>query len=107
MELKSPPGKLIGITAYLTFIGLLIAYFINRDAKHEFARAHIKNMFGLLLIQFTHLATYDYISQLAGNILWWTGFCLWIFSLGTALLGHLPAIPLLSKKFKEWFLFLD
>ena len=37
------------VIPYLTFIGLLIAYQLNKDYKDPETSWHIKNMFGLLL----------------------------------------------------------
>ncbi len=34
-------GKTIAIIAYITLIGLLIAFFMNNDKKNEFAKFHI------------------------------------------------------------------
>ena len=47
-----PKGYTAAIVAYITFIGLLIAYFINKEDKHPFATWHIKNMFGLVIVLF-------------------------------------------------------
>ncbi len=107
MQIKNPPGKFLSIITYITFIGLIIAYFMNRDAKHEFARKHIKNMFGLLIILLVAQVSHAYVAVLLGDILWLCAFVLWTISITTAFMGISPAIPLLSKKFQEWFLFLD
>ncbi|MBT5870465.1 MAG: hypothetical protein HOH44_02165, partial [Bacteroidetes bacterium] len=45
---SNPKGKNLAIVAYITFIGMFIAYTINRDKKDAFATAHIKNMCGLV-----------------------------------------------------------
>ncbi len=102
--MNKPEGKLIGVVAYLTFIGLLIAYFMNKDHKHEFAGWHIKNMFGLVLLLFTSVALQEYI---VGAIIYWISAAMWIFSLGMAILNRQQAIPFLSEKFQTWFKFLD
>ncbi len=102
-----PAGKSTAIIAYLTFVGLLIAYFMNRDEKHPFATWHIKNMFGLLLLLIIAQVTQAYINLQVGEILWLLAFVLWIFSLLMAILGKKKAIPSISEKFQEWFTFLD
>ena len=103
---ESPSPKTIAIIAYITFIGTLIAYFMNREERHEFATKHIQNMFGLLILLFCSQVAYRYMGILLGDVLWYTSFAAWAFSLVTALLGQEPAIPFFSKKFQEWFLFL-
>ncbi|MBZ0328656.1 MAG: hypothetical protein K8F54_13700 [Altibacter sp.] len=100
----APAGKSKAIIAYMTFIGMFIAYFMNRDDKHEFARWHIKNMFGLVLLLFCSLALQNYP---IGFYIYWLAFGLWLFSLCMAVFNKQMGIPLLSAKFQIWFSFLD
>jgi len=102
--MASPPGKTKAVVAYLTFIGLLIAYFINKDNRHEFATWHIKNMFGLLILLFVAVALQSYA---IGFYVYWTSVVLWIISLIMALFNQKRGIPFLSDKFQTWFTFLD
>ncbi|TDI72631.1 MAG: hypothetical protein E2O87_06585 [Bacteroidetes bacterium] len=102
--MASPPGKTKAVVAYLTFIGLLIAYFINKDNRHEFATWHIKNMFGLLILLFVAVALQSYA---IGFYIYWTSVVLWIISLIMALFNQKRGIPFLSDKFQTWFTFLD
>ncbi len=101
---NTPPGKNKAIIAYITFIGMLIAYFMNRDEKHEFATWHIKNMFGLVVLLFCSLALQNYA---IGFYIYWVSVALWVFSLLMALTNKQQAIPFLSEKFQTWFTFLD
>lgn len=100
----NPSGKTKAVIAYLTFVGLLIAYFMNKDDKHEFATWHIKNMFGLLLFLFAAVALQEYP---IGFYFYWGSFILWAFSLLMALFNRKQGIPFLSEKFQTWFKFLD
>ncbi|RFN58346.1 hypothetical protein [Marixanthomonas ophiurae] len=100
-------AKTKAIIAYLTFIGTLIAFFINKDKKHEFTTWHIKNMFGLLLLLIISQVTQAYIDLFFGEILWFIAFFLWAFSFVMAILNKKQAIPYFSEKFQEWFTFLD
>ncbi|TDI78422.1 MAG: hypothetical protein E2O83_06250 [Bacteroidetes bacterium] len=102
--MASPPGKTKAVVAYLTFIGMLIAYFINKDNRHEFATWHIKNMFGLLILLFVAVALQSYA---IGFYIYWTSVVLWIISLIMALFNQKRGIPFLSDKFQTWFTFLD
>lgn len=102
--MDNPPGKMKAVIAYFTFIGLLIAYFMNRDEKDAFATWHIKNMFGLLLGLFASVWLQNYA---IGFYVYWTIACLWFLSLLMAVLGKQQAIPYLSEKFQDWFKFLD
>ncbi|UAB80761.1 hypothetical protein INR76_11665 [Marixanthomonas sp. SCSIO 43207] len=100
-------AKTKAIIAYMTFVGTLIAFFINKDNKHEFTTWHIKNMFGLLLLLIISQVTQAYVDLLFGEILWLIAFVLWVFSLIMAILNKKQAIPYFSDKFQEWFTFLD
>ena len=104
---STPDGKNLAIVAYITFIGMFIAYSINRDKKQAFVTAHIKNMCGLVFGLLIAQTTQEYINSQLGDILWWAVFSLWVYSLIAVLQNKLPNIPYLSEKFQQWFTFLD
>ena len=103
---SAPKGKNIAIIAYLTFVGTILAYYMNSDKKSAFATWHIKNMFGLLIILFVSIIAQNYY-ELGAAILWWCGFIGWVISLLMALFGRQQGIPFLSEKFQQWFRFLE
>ena len=92
------------IIAYLTFIGLLIAYQLNKDYKDPETSWHMKNMFGLLLGLFAAVWLQNYP---IGFYVYWTVFCFWIYSLLMAMLNQKRGVPYLSNAFQKWFKFLD
>lgn len=94
----------IAVIAYLTFIGLIVAYFLNRETKHPFATWHIKNMFGLFLMLISAVALQEYP---IGFYVYWITFASWLFSLVMAAANKKVGIPVLSDKFQEWFTFLS
>lgn len=102
--MDNPPGKTKAVIAYFTFIGTLIAFYMNKEDKHAFATWHIKNMFGLLLGQFGVLffRSFAFFELLNAAML-----TLWLFCLLMAILGKKQGIPYLSEKFQDWFKFLD
>lgn len=104
---STPEGKNLAIVAYITFIGMFIAYSINRDKKQAFVTAHIKNMCGLVFGLLIAQTTQEYINSQLGDILWWVVFSLWVYSLIAVIQNKLPNIPYLSEKFQQWFTFLD
>jgi len=104
---STPEGKNIAIVAYITFIGMFIAYSINRDKKLAFVTAHIKNMCGLVFGLLIAQTTQEYINSQLGDLLWWVVFSLWVYSIIAVLQNKLPNIPYLSEKFQQWFTFLD
>jgi uncharacterized membrane protein len=102
--MEVPSGKTKAVIAYLTFVGMLIAYFMNRDEKHDFATWHIKNMFGLVIILAIAVAFQEYV---VGFYIYWASVLLWLFSLLMAMSNKKKGIPFLSEKFQTWFTFLD
>jgi uncharacterized membrane protein len=102
-----PAGKKTAIIAYLTFIGLIIAYYKNRNEPTEYAGWHIKNMFGLLLLLLISQVSQAYVDLLLGELLWLLAFALWLFSLIMVVQNNKKAIPYFSEKFQQWFTFLD
>tara|TARA_B100000795_G_scaffold104061_1_gene76757 strand:- start:28957 stop:29283 length:327 start_codon:yes stop_codon:yes gene_type:complete len=102
-----PEGKNKAVIAYITFVGMFIAYTMNREEKHAFATAHIKNMCGLVFGLLIAQTTQAYIYPELGDILWWAAFSLWVYSLVAVLQNKEPNIPFLSEKFQEWFTFLN
>ena len=98
-------GKTIAIIAYITVIGLIIAFVMNNEKKNNFASYHIKQMLGLSL---TGLAlTVVNIIPILGWIVSIIGsfvlLFMWIMSLMNALnLKEKPA-PILGEKYAEWF----
>ncbi len=99
-----PKGKKAAVIAYLTFIGLLVAFYINREEKQEFVTWHIKNMFGLVILLFVSMALQAYE---VGFYFYWLAVVLWLFSFLMVLTNRKQGIPYLSEKFQQWFTFLD
>ena len=97
-------GKNVALIAYITFVGLIVAYFLNKNEKNEFAQWHIKNMFGLVLFLFASVALQDYS---IGLYVYWITVAFWMYSFFMALTNNKKAIPVLSEKFQQWFTFLD
>ena len=102
-------GNFKAILAYLSFIGLIIAYILNIDEKDKFVTYHIKNMFGLVIILFitTTFFNGNEFLQFIGQIAWTTSFFLWVYSLVMAITGKQKGIPILTDLFQKWFKFLD
>jgi len=106
-EVITKKSKQIAIISYITFIGLFIAYFMNRDIRSSFATFHIKMMFGWVLLLFCSQVSYTYIHIFVGDILWFLSFIGWILSLIHAVQGKRIQIPYITDNFQQWFRFLD
>jgi uncharacterized membrane protein len=44
-------GKVVAVVSYLTIIGWVIAYFMNSSNKTELGSFHIRQSFGLVVVQ--------------------------------------------------------
>ena len=45
-------GKTFAIISYITIIGTLIAFFLNRENRNPFISFHVRQALGLWLLQF-------------------------------------------------------
>ncbi|MDT0642809.1 hypothetical protein RM553_08200 [Zunongwangia sp. F363] len=97
--------KTLAIVAYLTIIGLVAAFVMNRDKKDEFAAYHIRQSLGLCVCGIAL-----FVVGLVPVLGWIVSFFgslfllyLWIMGLINAINGRLKAVPFLGEKFQEWF----
>jgi hypothetical protein len=97
-------GKTAALISYIPVIGVLIAFFLNKDKRNYFASFHIRQTFGLNILYFINQwVIYSYFGLTAGDI--GKGGVLVLFILGGlgALKGQEKLVPLLGDKFQEWF----
>lgn len=93
------------VIAYLTVIGLIIAFVMNNDKKEPFASYHIRQSLGLMI---TGLAlSLINIIPVLGWVVSIVGFFIilymWIMGLLNAINGREKPMPILGKKYAEWF----
>ena len=97
-------GKTIAIISYITWIGTLIAYFMNNEKRNTFASFHIRQAIGISLFS---IANSIFLIRYIG--LWATGFIgvglfiLLVIGLVGALQGETKKIPLFGDIFQDWF----
>ncbi|WP_400075262.1 DUF4870 domain-containing protein [Winogradskyella sp. R77965] len=98
-------GKTIAIIAYITIIGLIIAFVMNSEKKNPFANYHIRQSLGLGLTSFALMLIN--IIPILGWIISFVGFLIilymWVMGLINALNGKEQPLPILGKKYEEWF----
>jgi uncharacterized membrane protein len=98
-------GKNIAIIAYITIIGLIIAFVMNNDKKNEFARFHIKQSLGLALTGLV-LGIIGMIPIL-GWIIYIVGIFvllyMWVIGFMNAINNKEKTVPFLGDKYAEWF----
>lgn len=97
--------KNIAMIAYITIIGLIIAFVMNNEKKNEFARFHIKQSLGLALTGLA-LGLIGMIPIL-GWIVYIVGIFvllyMWIVGLMNAINSKEKTVPFLGDKYAEWF----
>lgn len=105
MENQQKEGKDIALISYLTLIGLIIAFVMNNDKKHDFAKFHIRQSLGLFLTAIA-LSFFSLIPFL-GWVVWIVGIFLllymWIKGLLNAINGKEEVVPVLGDKYAEIF----
>ncbi|MCL7764910.1 hypothetical protein MPF19_15910 [Polaribacter sp. Z014] len=96
-------GKTIAIISYITFIGTIVAYFMNNTKKNTFASFHIRQMIGLALLGLINQYAITAINGTIGLIIAVALFVLWIIGIIGAFKGEEKAVPVIGDQFQEWF----
>ncbi len=97
-------GRTLATVAYLTFIGTIVAFFLN-EKKNAFVTFHIRQMFGLIIMLLLANVAFG-IHRTVGDVLWMITFAGWAYGLIGAIFKKWFSIPWLGDKFQEWFKFL-
>ena len=97
-------GKNIAIIAYITIIGLVIAYVMNNDKKDTFAAYHIKQSLGLaatgLVLGIVGMVPIlGWIINILGIIIL---LYMWVIGIMNAINEKESPVPILGEKYKEW-----
>ncbi|MFH4965933.1 hypothetical protein V8G69_13105 [Gaetbulibacter sp. M235] len=98
-------GKNIAIIAYITFIGLIIAFVMNNEKKEPFASYHIKQSFGLALtgLALGAIGMIPILGWIINIVGIFVLLYMWIMGLMNAINGKERAVPFLGEKYMEWF----
>lgn len=95
----------MGVVAYITVIGLIVAYVVNQEKKNTFVQYHVRQSLGVALTGLA-LAFINVIPALGWIIsILGTFFILflWVMGLINALGKKEKPVPVLGKKYEEWF----
>jgi uncharacterized membrane protein len=98
-------GKSAAIVSYLFFfLGSIIAIFMNMEERHDFARFHIRQSFGLhfIFIALAPLVT-GFDSMMISSSLYIFYSILWVYGFIGAISGKKQLIPLLGTLFQKLF----
>ncbi|MBD0779275.1 hypothetical protein HPE56_15855 [Maribacter sp. ANRC-HE7] len=98
-------GKNIAIIAYITIIGLIIAFVMNNDKKDAFAAYHIKQSLGLAATAVALgiigiIPILGWIINILGILVL---LYMWIIGLMNAFNEKENPVPFLGEKFEIWF----
>lgn len=98
-------GKNIAIIAYITLVGLIIAFVMNNDKKNSFAAFHIRQSLGLgisgLVLGVISMIPYlGWIIYILGIIVL---VYMWIMGLMNAINDKEQSVPFIGDQFAEWF----
>jgi len=106
--MKTPEGKTTAVVAYITIVGAIIAIFMNSEPKHEFARFHIRQAFGIHLL-FHGLAIFFSTTGLdyAWAVLYLVFFGIWLYTMIGAIQNQKKELPVLGGYFQKWFTFIS
>ncbi|WP_369426759.1 hypothetical protein [Profundicola chukchiensis] len=91
------------IIAYITIIGLIIAFISNKD-KEELTSYHIRQSLGigltsLALMIVGMIPIIGWIISILGSLFI---IFLWIMGLMNAINGKMEPVPVLGEKYNEW-----
>ncbi|MEE9350050.1 MAG: hypothetical protein V3U80_08390 [Flavobacteriaceae bacterium] len=105
LETTQNQDKNIAIIAYLTIIGLIIAFILNNDKKDKFTNFHIQQSLGIAVIALGFFVIG--MIPVLGWIISFLGFFLilflWIMGLINAINGRENPVPFFGEKFIDWF----
>lgn len=98
-------GKNTAMIAYLTFIGLIIAFVMNNENKNEFATYHIRQSLGLVCVGIVigivgMIPILGWIVSILGSL---ALIYLWIVGIMNAINQKKQPVPWIGDKFEEWF----
>lgn len=97
----SDKEKSNGIIAYITIIGLVIAFIQNQELKSEYVNFHVRQMIGLGLLGVAS----SFVSWIP--IIGWAiaigVLIFWVMGLVGAINGERKPIPIVGEHFQEWF----
>ena len=101
---KSIPDKTIAIVAYLTIIGLIIAFVLNNEKKDPYSTYHIRQSLGLVLtsIALSLINVITILGWIVSLVGMFVLLYMWIMGLLNAINGKTKPVPILGTKYEEW-----
>jgi len=100
---KADP-KTIGIIAYLTLVGWIVAMVLNAP-KTEYASFHLRQSLGLIALGAAAgmIGIVPILGWIAAILVWIAAAFLWIMAFLGALQGEKKLVPWVGEYFQQWF----
>ena len=100
-------AKISGIAAYFTFIGLIIAFFINLEEKHPFSNFHIRQSLGIQTLFYATGALLANIPSVYAGVGFLVFFLIiWTYGVFTAIQNQTKPLPFIGNMFQSIFSFI-
>jgi len=96
-------GKTMAIISYIFWLGLVISIFMNNKDKNTFTSFHIRQSFGILLLNLAAGFAYNYIHPFFGSTILIVTILLWVLGIFSAFKGEEKEVPFLGKLFQDLF----
>lgn len=97
-------GKTLGLVAYLTLFGTLIAFFMNQDKKNPFTSFHIRQALGLGILYIMIAFVVSSLDSMMASMSFWIFFSvLYLYGIFGAITGKMNKIPMLGDVFQNLF----
>ena len=97
-------GKTLGLVAYLTLFGTLIAFFMNQDKKNPFTSFHIRQALGLGILYIMIAFVVSSLDCVMVSMSFWIFFSiLYLYGIFGAITGKMNKIPMLGDIFQNLF----
>lgn len=97
-------GRTMAIVSYLTLIGTLIAFFMNKDKKNPFTAFHTRQALGLWLTYMIFAYLVSGFDSWNITLAFWIFFgILFFYGIFNAFIGKAQPIPLLGDFFQRIF----
>jgi uncharacterized membrane protein len=98
-------GGTYAIVSYLTFFGVIIAFYMNNEQKNPFTAFHVRQSLGLwltfIIINLSIISNFDiFMLRTAVYIFFIT---LWFYGFMGALTGKLNLMPIVGKLYQKLF----
>lgn len=98
-------GKSIAVIAYITLIGLIIAFVQNGEKKNSFAAFHIRQSLGLMCTGFalSLINIIPFLGWVISILGMFVLIILWISGLMSAVNGKEKPMPIMGNLYQKWF----